>query len=434
MCPMNLASLEKTDPVLAEAMANELKRQQTTLELIPSENFASPAVMAAQASVMTNKYAEGYPGKRYYGGCEFVDVAEELAIERACRLFGADFANVQPHAGSQTNHVIFNAFLQPGDRILGMSLADGGHLTHGHPVNFSGRWYDAHFYGVTKETEEIDYDALATQAKEVKPKLITIGASAYSRTIHFDKMRQIADDVGAYLLADVAHIAGLIAAGVHPNPLPYADFVTSTTHKTLRGPRGGIILWNNPEYTKPINSSLFPGMQGGPLMHVIAAKAVAFQEALQPAFKDYCQNVIHNAQTLAQTLQDEGIRVISGGTDNHLLMIDVWERGVTGKDAQEACEAAHITLNRNMIPFDTRKPMNPSGLRLGSPAMTTRGFGETEFKNMGHMMARIIDALASGENVEQTTVDIRQKVLEMCSHYPLYPDYAGGLPPLKDAA
>ncbi|MDD9911880.1 MAG: serine hydroxymethyltransferase [Alphaproteobacteria bacterium] len=413
-------NLNEVDHDVYQAIQGELGRQQNWIELIASENIVSRAVLEAQGCVMTNKYAEGYPGKRYYGGGEHVDVVEQLAINRACKLFNANFANVQPHAGSQTNQIIFNAFLQPGDKILGMRLADGGHLTHGHHVNFSGKWYDVSFYGVDEETGCIDYDSLAEIAATEKPKLITIGASAYPRTIDFARMREIADDVGAYLLADVAHIAGLIVAGEHPNPLPHADFVTTTTHKTLRGPRGGMILWNKEEYTKPINSSLFPGMQGGPLMHQIAAKAVALKEAMQPEFKVYAKQVITNTKTMGEVLSSRGWRLLSGGTDNHLLLMDVFCKGVTGKQAQEILGEAGLTLNMNMIPYDTRKPMNPSGVRLGAAAGTTRGFKEAEFTQIAHWISDVLDAIAEDNAVEETVQRVRQEVQVLCDKFPIY--------------
>ena len=413
---MHTFQFHERDEALQQAIANELARQQTKIELIASENITSEAVMAAQGSVFTNKYAEGYPAKRYYAGCEYVDVAEKLAQERACKLFGCKFANVQPHSGSTANQIIFNAFLKPGDKILGMSLDHGGHLTHGHPVNFSGLWYDAHFYGVRKEDEQIDYEALATQAKEVQPKLITIGASAYPREINFAKLREIADGVNAYLLADIAHIAGLIAAGVHPSPVPYADFITTTTHKTLRGPRGGMIMTNNEEHHKAINKSLFPGMQGGPLMHVIAAKAVAFGEALEPSFKQYQQQIVKNAQAMATALQSRGWRIISGGTDNHLILIDVNPKGLTGKDAEVWLDAAGLTTNKNTIPFDTNSPFVTSGIRAGSPAGTTRGFKEAEFTQIGNWMADVLDAKGADDVIVKT----RQSVAALCAQFPIY--------------
>lgn len=406
------------DASLQQSIADELNRQQTKIELIASENIVSPAVMAAQGSVFTNKYAEGYPGKRYYAGCEYVDVAEKLAQERACKLFGCKFANVQPHSGSTANQIIFNAFLKPGDKILGMSLDHGGHLTHGHPVNFSGLWYKANFYGVTKEDEQIDYEALAKQAKDVQPKLITIGASAYPREINFAKLRDIADSVGAYLLADIAHIAGLIAAGLHPSPVGYADFITTTTHKTLRGPRGGMIMTDNEDHYKAINKSLFPGMQGGPLMHVIAAKAVAFGEALEPEFKTYQAQIIKNAQAMATALQGRGWRIVSGGTDNHLILLDVNSntKNLTGKDAEVWLDDAGLTTNKNTIPFDTNSPFVTSGIRAGSPAGTTRGFKEAEFTQIGNWMADVLDAKGEAAIVQNT----RAAVAALCAQFPIY--------------
>ena len=365
------------DPELAEAIFLEKKRQQEKIELIASENFVSPAVMAAQGSVMTNKYAEGYPGKRYYGGCEFVDIAENLARERAKKLFGAEHANVQPHCGANANMAVYFAMLKPGDTVLGMDLSHGGHLTHGSPVNISGTYFNFEAYGVEKDTEVLDYDHVLARAKEVKPKLIVAGASAYPRKLDFKKFREIADEVGAYLMVDMAHIAGLVAAGLHENPVDYAHFVTTTTHKTLRGPRGGMILCKE-EFAKAIDKAIFPGTQGGPLMHVIAAKAVAFHEALQPEFKVYQQQIIDNAQALAQGLMDVGFRLVSGGTDNHLMLIDVKSKGLTGKEAEKMLDEANVTANKNTIPFETEKPFVTSGVRIGTPAVTTRGMKEDD--------------------------------------------------------
>lgn len=373
--------LEHTDPELYRAIEDEKKRQQDNIELIASENFVSEAVMEAMGSVLTNKYAEGYPGKRYYGGCTYVDVAEDLARDRVKQLFGADHANVQPHSGAQANMAVYSAILNPGDTVLGMNLNHGGHLTHGSPVNFSGKLYNFEEYGVDEENEQLDYDAVLAKAKEVKPKLIVAGASAYSRTIDFKKFREIADAVDAYLMVDMAHIAGLVAAGIHPNPVPHAHFVTTTTHKTLRGPRGGVILCEQ-EFAKKIDSSVFPGMQGGPLMHVIAAKATAFKEALSDDFKGYAKQVVKNAAVFAEELSKAGVRLVSGGTDNHLLLLDVKPLGFTGKDAEEVLDSVLITTNKNTVPFDTEGPFITSGVRIGTAAVTTRGFKEEEIKEV----------------------------------------------------
>jgi len=404
------------DPEIQAIIDNERKRQEEGLELIASENYASPAVMEAQGSVLTNKYAEGQPKKRYYGGCEFVDQAELLAKDRACKLFDCNFANVQPHSGSQANMGAFFALIEPGDTIMGMDLSQGGHLTHGSPVNFSGRTYKVVPYGLDMETEAIDYDALQKLATEHKPKLIIAGASAYSKTIDFKRFREIADSVGAYLMVDMAHIAGLVAAGVHPSPFPHAHVVTSTTHKTLRGPRGGIILTNDEEIAKKIDFHVFPGIQGGPLEHVIAAKAVAFKEALDPQFKDYQQRVVANAQALAAGLQKEGIDVVSNGTDNHLLMIKTDSVGLTGKEAEKTLEHAGITCNKNMIPGDTRSPFVTSGIRLGTPAITTRGLDSSHMQ----MLAGWISKALRNANDEKILADVRKEVLSLCGDFPVY--------------
>lgn len=404
------------DPEIQAIIDNERKRQEEGLELIASENYASPAVMEAQGSVLTNKYAEGQPKKRYYGGCEFVDQAELLAKDRACKLFDCNFANVQPHSGSQANMGAFFALIEPGDTIMGMDLSQGGHLTHGSPVNFSGRTYNVVPYGLDMETEAIDYEALQKLATEHKPKLIIAGASAYSKTIDFKKFREIADSVDAYLMVDMAHIAGLVAAGVHPSPFPHAHVVTSTTHKTLRGPRGGIILTNDEEIAKKIDFHVFPGIQGGPLEHVIAAKAVAFKEALDPQFKDYQQRVVANAQALAAGLQKEGIDVVSNGTDNHLLMIKTDSVGLTGKEAEKTLEHAGITCNKNMIPGDTRSPFVTSGIRLGTPAITTRGLDSSHMQ----MLAGWINKALRNAGDEKILADVRKEVLSLCSDFPVY--------------
>lgn len=403
--------LAPQDPAVAEAIANELKRQRDKIELIASENFTSRAVMAAQGSCMTNKYAEGYPGKRYYGGCEYVDVVEELARERVKKLFGAEHANVQPHSGAQANYAAYQAVLKPGDTVLGMNLAHGGHLTHGSPVNFSGKLYHFEEYGVDAATEMIDYDAMEKKALEVQPKLIVAGASAYPRIIDFARIREICDKVGALMMVDMAHIAGIVAAGRHPNPVEYADIVTSTTHKTLRGPRGGIILCKQ-ELAKKIDSSVFPGAQGGPLMHVIAAKAVAFGEALQPDFTDYIDQVLRNAQAFAEALQSYGFRLVSGGTDNHLLLVDVKSMGLTGAEAEKALDDCNITCNKNGIPFDTEKPTVTSGIRLGTPAGTTRGLREDDFREI----ARAMKVILIDKDPEQGKAIVKT----ITDRYPLY--------------
>lgn len=410
--------LKDFDPDIASAITKERARQDQKIELIASENFVSPAVMQAQGSVLTNKYAEGYPGKRYYGGCEYVDVAETLARDRACQIFGADHANVQPHSGASANLGVYLACLKPGDTVLGMNLSHGGHLTHGSPVNISGLWFNFESYGVDKETETIDYDEVMAKAKEVKPKLIICGGSAYPRKIDFKKFREVADEVGALLMVDMAHIAGLIAVGLHDNPVPYADFVTTTTHKTLRGPRGGMILCKK-EYAKMIDKAMFPGLQGGPLMHVIAAKAVAFKEALQPEFKTYQQQVIKNADTLAQSLKSAGFHIVSGGTDTHLILVDVRSRNMTGKEAEHRLDDIGITCNKNTIPFDPESPFITSGIRLGSPAVTTRGFKEDDMKKVANLIDR-----ALSDEFDSNIEGLRKEVSVVCAAHPLYADLA----------
>ena len=413
-------SIEGFDDALFSAIVDEERRQEEHIELIASENYASPRVLQAQGSVLTNKYAEGYPGKRYYGGCEYVDKAEELAVERAKALFGADYANVQPHSGSQANSAVFQALVTPGDTILGMSLADGGHLTHGAKPNFSGKHYNAIQYGLNNDTGEIDYEQLEALAREHKPKMIIGGFSAYSRVVDWARYRAIADEVGAYLLVDMAHVAGLVAAGVYPSPVPYADVVTSTTHKTLRGPRGGIILARaNEELEKKFNSAVFPGGQGGPLMHVIAAKAVSFLEAQQPDFVAYQEQVVANARAMAATFMERGIRIVSGGTDNHLMLVDLIGKPYTGKDADEALGAANITVNKNAVPNDPRSPFITSGLRVGTPAITTRGFGEAETRELTHWMCDVLEALEAGDASEAIEA-MKTKVLAICSRFPVY--------------
>lgn len=399
------------DPELAEAIFKEKKRQQEKIELIASENFVSPAVMAAQGSVLTNKYAEGYPGKRYYGGCEYVDIAEDLARDRAKKLFGAEHANVQPHCGANANMAVYFAMLQPGDTVLGMDLSHGGHLTHGSPVNISGTYFKFEAYGVEKGTEVLDYDQVLARAKEVKPKMIVAGASAYPRALDFKKFREIADEVGAYLMVDMAHIAGLVAAGLHQNPVDYAHFVTTTTHKTLRGPRGGMILCKE-EFAKAIDKAIFPGTQGGPLMHVIAAKAVAFHEALQPEFKEYQQQIINNAQALATALQEEGFRLVSGGTDNHLMLIDVKSKGLTGKESEKMLDEANVTVNKNTIPFETEKPFVTSGVRVGTPAVTTRGMKEADMKAIAEIFKVVL--------VDKDEAKAKTMVKALTDRFPLY--------------
>lgn len=405
------------DDELHAAIEAERRRQEEHIELIASENYASPRVLEAQGSVLTNKYAEGYPGKRYYGGCEHVDVGERLAIERAKKLFNAGYANVQPHSGSQANAAVYLALLKPGDTILGMSLAHGGHLTHGAKPNFSGKLFNAVQYGIDEQSGEIDFDAVRALAQEHRPKMVVAGFSAYSRTIDWQKFREIADEVGAYLFVDMAHVAGLVAAGVYPNPVPIADVTTSTTHKTLRGPRGGVILARDDEdLNKKFNSLVFPGTQGGPLMHVIAAKAVAFKEALDPSFVEYQKQVVRNAQTMAGTLIERGYKIVSGGTDNHLLLVDLIDKDITGKDADAALDRANITVNKNAVPNDPRSPFVTSGLRLGTPAITTRGMREAESKELTGWMADVLDDI---EN-ESVIVEVRAKVLDLCARFPVY--------------
>ena len=407
--------LTNADPEVADAIALETTRQHEHLELIASENFVSEAVLEAVGSVLTNKYAEGYPGKRYYGGCEYADRVEDLARQRACQIFGAEYANVQPHSGSQANQEALAAVLQPGDTVMGLNLAHGGHLTHGHPLNFSGKTYKIVPYEVSRETETIDYDALEKLAKQARPKLIIGGGSAYPRVIDFARMRAIADEVGALYLVDMAHFAGLVAGGVHPNPVEHAHIVTTTTHKTLRGPRGGMILAQK-SFGPAIDKSVFPGSQGGPLVHVIAGKAVCFREALQPDFRDYARRVVANARALAEQMQAEGFRIISGGTDTHLLLVDVFSQGIRGKEAENALHAANITTNKNAIPFDSNPPMNPSGIRLGSPALTTRGMGEAEMKLIGGWIAKALHHYQDASVLEQ----IRRQVVELADSFPLY--------------
>ncbi len=410
----NLEFLRKFDSEVADAVEKEYNRQKGGIELIASENFVSEPVMAAASSVLTNKYAEGYPGKRYYGGCECVDIAENIAIERAKKLFGAQFANVQPHSGAQANTAVYIALLQAGDTVMGMSLAHGGHLTHGSPVNLSGLYYNFVAYGVDSETHRIDYDALEKQAKEVKPKLIVAGASAYPRFIDFERMANIAHEVGAYLMVDMAHIAGLVAAGVHPSPMPYADIVTTTTHKTLRGPRGGMILTNSEELAKKINKAVFPGTQGGPLMHIIAAKAVCFGEALKPEFAEYGKKVVKNAAVLAETLVNEGFNLVSGGTDNHLMLVDLRPFNITGKELEKRLDTVHITVNKNAIPDDPQSPFITSGVRIGTPAATTRGLGEDEMRTIGKLIK------LTATEYEDKADYIRAEVAKICEKYPLY--------------
>lgn len=418
MSRTNLQILADTDPAIAEILAKELQRQRSHLELIASENFTSPAVMAAQGSVLTNKYAEGLPKKRYYGGCQFIDEAETLAIDRAKQLFGAEMANVQPHSGAQANFAVFLTLLNPGDKIMGMDLSHGGHLTHGSPVNVSGKWFEVCQYGVSKETEKLDYDEILEIAKKERPKLIICGYSAYPRIIEFDKFRAIADEVGAYLLADIAHIAGLVATGYHPNPIAYCDVVTTTTHKTLRGPRGGLILTRDAELGKQLNKAVFPGTQGGPLEHVIAAKAVAFGEALKPEFKTYCGQVIANSKTLGEQLVKRGFKLVSGGSDNHLNLVDLRSIGMTGKVADQLLGEVHITANKNTVPFDPESPFVTSGLRLGSPAETTRGLKETEFTEIANIIA---DCLLNPED-STFKADCIKRVEILCDRFPLYPN------------
>lgn len=408
--------LNTVDPEVSKAIDQELNRQRNKLELIASENIVSKAVMAAQGSVLTNKYAEGYPDKRYYGGCEYVDVVEQLAIDRAKKLFGAGYANVQPHSGAQANMAVFFALLTPGDTVMGMNLTDGGHLTHGSPVNMSGKYFKIVPYGVSEKTEMLDYDEIQRIANECKPKLIVAGASAYARTIDFQRMAEIAHSVGAYLMVDMAHIAGLVAAGLHPSPVPYADVVTTTTHKTLRGPRGGLILCKDEEFGKQFNKAIFPGIQGGPLMHVIAAKAVALKEALSPEFKAYAQQIVKNAKALADTLQADGFRIVSGGTDNHLMLVDLTSKNITGKLAQNLLDEVGITANKNTIPFEKLSPFVTSGIRLGSPALTTRGFKEEDMVEVANIIALVLD----NPEDEGARKEASQRVAALCAKYPLY--------------
>ena len=411
-----LTNLKTVDPEIQKAIDQELSRQREKLEMIASENIVSTAVMQAQGSILTNKYAEGYPGKRYYGGCEYVDIVEQLAIDRAKKLFGAEYANVQPHSGAQANTAVYFALLQPGDTILGMNLTDGGHLTHGSPVNISGKYFKIIPYGVDKETERIDYDELERLAKEHQPKLIVGGASAYYRVIDFERMAQIAKSVGAYFMVDMAHIAGLVAAGLHPSPVPYADVVTTTTHKTLRGPRGGLILCRDAEFGKQFNKAIFPGIQGGPLMHVIAAKAVAFKEALSDEFKVYQQQVLDNAKALADELVKKGFRIVSGGTDNHLMLVDLRSKNITGKEAQFLLDEIGITANRNTIPFEPLSPFVTSGIRLGTPALTTRGLKEEDIREVADIIADVIENREDSAVIETT----KAKVQAICKKFPLY--------------
>lgn len=414
-----MSALSQTDPAIADVLSRELQRQDRGLELIASENIVSRAVLEAVGSVLTNKYAEGYPGKRYYGGCDVVDIAEQLAIDRARQLFGADHANVQPHSGAQANMAVYLAMLSPGDTILGMNLAHGGHLTHGHPLNFSGKYFTIVPYGVRQDDERLDYEELESQARAHRPKLIVVGASAYPRVIDYARVRAVADEVGALVMTDMAHIAGLVAAGLHPNPVPHSDFVTTTTHKTLRGPRGGLILCRA-QYAKDIDRALFPGVQGGPLMHVIAGKAVAFHEALSQEFREYQGRVVANAARLASRLAAAGFRLVSGGTDNHLVLVDVFSKGITGKAAEAALGRAGITVNKNAIPFDTNPPMVASGIRVGSPAVTTRGLTEADMDTVGELIARVLDA----PDDEAVRASVRADVDTLCRRYPLYPDLA----------
>jgi glycine hydroxymethyltransferase len=410
-----MSKLKEVDPEIYQAIYGETKRQAQGLELIASENFVSEAVLEAMGSVMTNKYSEGYPGKRYYGGCEFMDLAENLARDRAKELFGCDHANVQPHSGSQANMGVYFSVLKPGDTMLGLNLSHGGHLTHGHPINFSGKFFNVVPYGVKKETEVIDYDELLEIAKEAKPKMIVAGASAYPRELDFAKFKEVADEVGAYLMVDIAHIAGLIVAGVHQSPVPHADFVTTTTHKTLRGPRGGMIMCKK-KFAKDLDREVMPGIQGGPLMHIIAAKAVAFREAMKPSFKEYQHQIVKNAKALAKKMVDLGYHVVSGGTDTHLMLISFIERNMTGKVAEEALEKAGITVNKNTVPFDPQKPFITSGIRMGTPALTTRGMKETEME----VIASLIDRVISNLGDENVYSEVKKKILGLCERFPLY--------------
>jgi len=417
------AGLAEVDPEVFETIQHELKRQREKIELIASENIVSKAVLEAQGSVLTNKYAEGYPGKRYYGGCEYVDVIETLAIERAKTLFGANFANVQPNSGSQMNQAVFLALLNPGDTFMGLDLAAGGHLTHGSPVNMSGKWFKPVSYGVRRDDQHLDMDEIANLARTHRPKLIIAGGTAYSRIWDFQRFREIADEVGAYLMVDMAHFAGLVAGGAHPSPMPHAHVVTTTTHKSLRGPRGGMILSNDEDIAKKMNTAVFPGLQGGPLMHVIAAKAVAFKEALEPSFKVYAHNVVENARALAETLKAEGLDIVSGGTDNHLMLVDLRPKKATGKLAEKALDRASITCNKNAVPYDPEKPFVTSGIRLGTPAGTTRGFGPAEFREIGKLIVEVVDSI-SGRNTEDgdaaIEASVAKKVEALCQRFPIY--------------
>ena len=410
-----MSFLEKVDPEVNQAIKLETRRQAGNIELIASENFVSEAVLEAQGCIMTNKYAEGYPGNRYYGGCEFVDIAENLAIERCKQLFGADHVNVQPHSGTQANMAVYFAAVQPGDTVLGMNLSHGGHLSHGSPANFSGKFYKIVAYGVSRDTETIDFAEVEKIAREHKPKMIIVGASAYPRTLDFQRFRKIADEIGAVIMADIAHIAGLVATGLHPTPVPICEYVTSTTHKTLRGPRGGLIMCKE-AYAKTLNSRVFPGSQGGPLMHIIAAKAVAFKEALAPEFKEYQLQIIKNAQALADELKNQGFRLVSGGTDNHMMLVDLTATGVTGKDAQEALDRAAITVNKNGIPFDTKGPQVTSGIRIGTPAVTTRGMKENEMRQIASYIAEVIKNITNEKKIQA----VAEKVKAICAKFPLY--------------
>ena len=412
---IDISLIERTDPEIAEALKLELSRQQGNIELIASENFVSPAVMAAAGSHLTNKYAEGYPGHRYYGGCQFVDIAEDLARSRVKQLFGCEYCNVQPHSGASANLAVFFAMLSPGDAVMGMNLAHGGHLSHGSPVNISGKYFNIVPYGVDRDTQTIDYDEMERIAVECKPKMIISGASAYPRVIDFERIRAICDKVGAYMMVDIAHIAGLVAAGLHPSPVPYADFVTTTTHKTLRGPRGGVIMCKE-EYGKAIDKAVFPGIQGGPLMHIIAAKAVAFKEALQPSFKAYQQQIVANAKAMAQEFSALGVNMVSGGTDNHLILLDLTSKGMTGKELEKMLDEVHITVNKNAIPFDTQKPFVTSGIRLGTPAMTSRGMKEGEAKTIARLITKVI------EEKQDCFGEVTAEVAKLCADFPLYAD------------
>ena len=416
------APLADVDPEIARAIELELGRQRDEIELIASENIVSRAVLEAQGSIMTNKYAEGYPGKRYYGGCQYVDIAEKLAIERACRLFDCKFANVQPNSGSQMNQAVFLALLQPGDTFMGLDLNSGGHLTHGSPVNMSGKWFKVASYGVRKDNQLLDMDEIAETARRVRPKLIIAGGTAYSRVWDWARFREIADEVGAYLMVDMAHIAGLVAGGAHPSPVPHAHVVTTTTHKSLRGPRGGMVLTNDEDIAKKINSAVFPGLQGGPLMHVIAAKAVAFQEALRPEFKLYAHAVVENARALAASVKAGGCDIVTGGTDNHLMLVDLQPKKLTGKAAEAALGRAHITCNKNGVPFDPQSPFVTSGIRLGTPAATSRGFGVAEFKKVGELIVEVLDGLAANGEAGNAAVEaaVREKVTELTKRFPIY--------------